>query len=1761
MEITPQVVEAPPARRARLGTFPRARVLVLAALFLILVAGAYLRFTGLDWDQDQHLHPDERFLTMVLSSLERPASIGEFFNTPVSSWNPHNKGWGFFVYGTLPIFIIRFVGEELGKTTYGEIYLVGRALSGLFDLLTVLLLFFIARRLYDTRVALLASALSAAAVLQIQQSHFMTVDTFATTFTILAFLGAVLVAQEGKLWQYVLTGAGIGMAVASRINLALLGPLAVVAAGLYLWRTLAETDDPQTRSKLIERTVVQLVLAGVVSLIAFRIFQPYAFQGPGFLGLHLNDKWVSNMRSIQAQATGEVDMPPSHQWTNRPAYLFPLSHMVLWGLGLPLGVAAWVGLALAGWQVLRKRHLQHVLPVAWVLILFAYQGQQFTKTMRYFLQIYPILAMLAAFLLIWLWDGAKRGKGEKEIRKKGESAIRERGLFPFSAFSLVPSFSFIWSPWLAGALALLVVAGTYTWAFAFTRIYTRPVSRVAASRWIYDRVPSAATVHFEAADSTMSETQVPLYLPNSVYAANGFIVQPGGIPYRASFAAVADGSLGTVTLNQIQDLENDSDPETIAVSLADGPTGRRVLATRQIVIHAEQNAGPLIVDFAGLPVQADRRYYVFTHALEGGAIKVVGRETGTVAYQTDHGPKTQSLRLSYVLETDRTGVVFEHNGSENVSSFKLSQAGTVRSITMNYLIDPLGDPEPETVQAAIAADPGGQQTLAQAQVTAHMEQTDHPRGEAYTFELPATPLEADREYFLITRALDGAPVQAWSTVIANEHWDDSVPLRMDGKDGFGMYMGFQIQNYNNDNPEKLEDLLEWLDQADYIMLTSNRLYGSIPRLPMRYPITTEYYRLLFAEQLGFKLEKTFTSYPSIGSIEIPDQSAEEAFTVYDHPKVWVFRKTEEFSRAKVRAMLADEAQGPFIFVKPIEVKKASSASTLTTLELPHDRWVRQQAAGTWSAIFNPDSPINRSMPLTVLLWLIAVEIIGLAVFPIAFVVFSRLADRGYIVSKALGLLLLAWLVWFLSSLTPLPYARWSIGLCLLVLAGLSTVIAYRQRESITEFIAENRRLLLIGEALFLLSFFAFLLVRMGNPDLWHPARGGEKPMDFAYLNAVIKSRSFPPYDPWFAGGYINYYYFGFVIVGTLIKLLGIVPATAYNLAVPTLFGLTFVGAFAVVYNLVATEDRESSIPNTQYRISGSRYWILGILGGLFVTVVGNLEEAQVLLGGLKNIGASGLRSTIPGLATLAGALQGLLKLADGKSLGIPNDWWFWNASRVMPNGEINEFPAFTFVYADLHAHMIALPITLLALAMAVQVIRGAVRPGTLAELGISLDGPPVWLSRIDWAEMAQLAVWGLIIGSLRATNTWDYPTYLLVAAGALGIRAVWRRGRIDLVAVWEAGWRFGVVVALSMFFFWPYIQNYETAYTSVQLWHGERATLGDYLTIHGFFLFIVGTFLVVEVADWWRRRGRDVWSTGNELSLLLQYGALALGAAVVGLMYLRLWVPALGLVLAVPAAVLALRSDVSPRRRLVGLLFLLGLILTLTVEFVVLKGDIGRMNTVFKFYIQVWVLWGVAAATSLAWLVPRVRRWTPAVQQVWWGAFAVLFVAVSLYPLLASRAKMRDRFDTALGPGLDGAAYMQTAVFHDEGQALQLEYDRLAIQWMQENIPGTPVVLEGQTVEYRWGTRVAIYTGLPTVVGWRWHQVQQRSVLPDSVVNGRVEDVKTIYNTPNLQQALELMDKYDVSYVYVGPLEHAYYDPSGLAKFDQMAQAGTLEQV
>ena len=172
----------------------------------------------------------------------------------------------------------------------------------------------------------------------------------------------------------------------------------------------------------------------------------------------------------------------------------------------------------------------------------------------------------------------------------------------------------------------------------------------------------------------------------------------------------------------------------------------------------------------------------------------------------------------------------------------------------------------------------------------------------------------------------------------------------------------------------------------------------------------------------------------------------------------------------------------------------------------------------------------------------------------------------------------------------------------------------------------------------------------------------------------------------------------------------------------------------------------------------------------------------------------------------------------------------------------------------------------------------------------------------------------------------------------------------------------------------------------------------------------------------------------------------------------------------------------------------------------------------------------------------------------------------ALFLPMGIRARAVDRMAPQAGLTLDGMAFVQYGAVDDgppdQARRIPLAGDYAAIRWMQDHVQGSPVILEGLgRREYLWANRVSIYTGLPTVVGWRWHQVQQRIVLPAQMVDWRRNDVNECYSTPDFSRAREILDRYGVRYVYVGEYERAYYNLVGLAKFDRMAEQGLLRVV
>lgn len=972
-----------------------------------------------------------------------------------------------------------------------------------------------------------------------------------------------------------------------------------------------------------------------------------------------------------------------------------------------------------------------------------------------------------------------------------------------------------------------------------------------------------------------------------------------------------------------------------------------------------------------------------------------------------------------------------------------------------------------------------------------------------------------------------ATIPAGAT-IATEHWDDRLPLPLAGHDP-NRYRYAELALYDAETSAKRDKLEATLDRSQYIVMASRKLVGSIPKLPERYPLATRYYALLESGQLGFQRINRFEVKPELGPFSVDDSLAQEDFTVYDHPLVDVYQKRPDYSSPAVHAQLDAVPLDRVVNVRALDGGKGALLMTPAEAQA-------QATAGTWSTLFDRDAAVNA---LALPVWLIAVELIALSAVPLLWRVLAFLPDRGFGASKIVGLALVSFGAWWVASLKLAPFERPLLVAAWLALALASVAAGWGRRGGLATWLRREARLLIATEAVFLAGFALFAWLRAANPDLWHPAFGGEKPMNFAYLNAVIRSEYFPPYDPWFSGGIINYYYFGFVLVAVVTRLTAILPEIAFNLAEPTLYGALCAGLFSLAFAL--------SVP-WRGHVRRAHAYVAGGAAVALGAVLGNLDAGLQVLDQLSKIG--GLvdpQSSGPGRL-----LSGLLALQNGVPFPMLD---FWRSTRFIGPEDvppIHEFPYFTFLYGDLHAHQIALPITVAVLLIGLNAMRG-------------LRADP---RRAPWAS---IALAGVLVGMLRATNTWDFPTYAGVTALTLVLGSLPALLRLDRRAIGTLALSllgFGALVQLS---FAPYLSRYQLFYTGVDP-VAARTAFSQYLTIHGLFLF-----LALSLLAWYAVQARRrVVAARREASSLVPehgyYGTLlpmsalngfaSPAAWIVGLSVvvgLMLWVGGyvtrgfivLGMGFAAAAAVAHWRRA---DRALQAALVACALFATLIPEVVALQGDIGRMNTVFKFYMQGWVLLSIASAVALSWLARRARvdQLLAQVRPAWLAVALVLVLAAAAYPLLASKTKISMRF-TDLPLSLDGMDYLSVAQYRDDNRDLNISADAHAIRWLQTHIVGTPVVLEGRSPVYRWGSRISIYTGLPTILGWDVHQSQQRSGYA-GMIQDRATDVERLYSSTNSAQTLALLRKYQVRYVVVGGLERAYYPAAGLEKLRSMPE-------
>lgn len=410
------------------------------SLVLILLLGMAFRFYGINWDQNQHLHPDERFLTMVTQAISFPSTVLNYFNTGSSTLNPNNVGFPFYVYGTLPIFITKLISLVFHYDTYNGITLMGRFISGMIDSSIIILVYLLGKKIFSSKTIGLFSALFyAVSVLPIQLAHFFAVDTFMVFFLLLTFY--LLISKK-----IILSAIMFGLAIACKISAILFAPIIFMLFLSFLIST-----------HKLKSLLLSGLLFTIFSILTVRLFQPYAFIGL----INPNPKFLSNLQELSSFNDHSGWFPPAVQWLAATPILFPLENLIYWGLGPVLGIFSVISFfyTFVAW----KKHPLVIYCLIWISALFVYQGFQFAMPMRYFYPLYPFLALCSGFTFSHLWR------------------------------------HLIHRPLMLGLIAILV----FYWPLAFVSIYAFPHTRVQANQWIYNHITPGSTLSCEYWDDCL----------------------------------------------------------------------------------------------------------------------------------------------------------------------------------------------------------------------------------------------------------------------------------------------------------------------------------------------------------------------------------------------------------------------------------------------------------------------------------------------------------------------------------------------------------------------------------------------------------------------------------------------------------------------------------------------------------------------------------------------------------------------------------------------------------------------------------------------------------------------------------------------------------------------------------------------------------------------------------------------------------------------------------------------------------------------------------------------------------------------------------------------------------------------------------------------------------------------------------------------------------------------------------------------------------
>ena len=798
--------------------------------------------------------------------------------------------------------------------------------------------------------------------------------------------------------------------------------------------------------------------------------------------------------------------------------------------------------------------------------------------------------------------------------------------------------------------------------------------------------------------------------------------------------------------------------------------------------------------------------------------------------------------------------------------------------------------------------------------------------------------------------------------------------------------------------------------------------------------------------------------------------------------------------------------------------------------------------------------------LDALRWLITVELIGLAAFPLAFYLLPRLADRGFTLSKPLGILLVSYIFWVLG-LAHIPTVQPIAIALVLLMAALSAYIAYRNFDALRDFIIREWRTIVIAEAIFLVFFIGWTLFRSYDPFINHT----EQPMDLALLSASINSQVGHPEDPWLRGEPVSYYYFGYWMMGALSQISAIQSHISYNLALALIPAMSAMGIFGIVFNMVRMDKARSGVAGTDsmstVRASVSAALadsthrklaiIAGIAAALFLGIVSNLEGVLEFMR-LNGMGSQGFYDWIR-INDLPGPI-----VTPPQSWTPPDFWWWFHASRVINtfdgvhfiDNTIQEFPFFSFLLGDMHPHVMSIPFIALFIGIALNIYR------------LPSD---FWRNYRSVYPYAIVLTAALVLGGLGFNNLWDMPTFAALLIGILALKA-YREGSDIPQSIALAFFPVGLaILALAALMYSPYLLDINAGVNGIGVVITHTRAIHMFI-VWGLFLTAVTPFLL---ATFWQTTVQRDWAAQTLTALALAFAPWLLWTLAylpsdgsveevisrfIGILPLTALV-AIGVYNALYLA----RRENEGGRLFATLLAVLGLGLIIGSEFLFIRDFFNnRGNTVFKLYYQAWILLAAASAFAVYYWMSTIRNrtgWRATFSYVWAAAFVLLLIGSLYYPLAAAKTKPDTPY---AGPTLDGLSFVQ--------QNRPAEYD--AIAWLKQNASPDAAIVEAVGEWSDWGL-ISRSTGLPTIVNWLGHQKQWRGgwekfdankpdvsrALRDKYFDDRTAEVERIYTTLDPAEAQVILYKYDIDYVYIGQRERDKYGIEGIPKFDAIADA------